>query len=151
MTVRFGTPKDLPDLMDLVRSAHIESRFAWMTFNARSTWRFLEGRMGQKGACVLVAHREEELIGGLLADTQTHWFSGTKYILLRALYIRPEFRGGVAAMKMLHGLRQWAANTHAAELRIEETFLEPSASLEKILKRLGYQPTGKVWSTWVNL
>ena len=150
MTVRFGTPQDLPELTDLVRAAHIESRFAWMSFNARSTWRFLEGRLTQTGACVLVAHREDELIGGLLADTHTHWFSGTRYILLRALYIRPQFRGGIAAMKMLHGLRQWAANTNAAELRIEETFLEPSASLEKILKRLGYQTTGTVWSTWVN-
>jgi GNAT superfamily N-acetyltransferase len=150
MTVRFAIAADLPDLVELVRQAHLESRFAWMTFNARQTWRFLEGRLPRKDCCFLVANIDGECVGGLLADTQTHWFSGTKFVSLRALYIAPSHRGGVHAAKMLHGLRQWAGLGHAAELRIDETFLAPDPKLGRLLGKMGYQSTGTVWSTWVN-
>jgi hypothetical protein len=150
MSVRFAIAADLPDLVELVRQAHLESRFAWMSFNARQTWRYLERRMPRNDTCMLVAHRDGECIGGLLADSQTHWFSGTKFVSMKALYIQPPHRGGLHAAKMLHGLQQWAGVAHAAEVRIDENFLGPDPKLERLLGKLGYQSTGKVWSTWLN-
>ena len=150
MSVRFATPADLPELVDMARQAHLESRYAWMSFNARNCWRFLVERLTLSSACVMVAQRDGVLIGGLVADTQTHWFSGTHCASLRVLYVLPAHRGGLDAVKMLHGLRQWANNRQCAELRIEETFMAPDAKLERLMRKLGYQATGKAWSSWLS-
>ena len=63
-----------------------------------------------------------------------------------ALFVAPEHRGGMAAFKLLHGLRRWAQNREVAEISIHVTSGVHMARTDKLLKRLGFRMTGGNYS-----
>src|SRR5437870_7364023 len=124
--VRFAEAADIPALIELGRQMHVQSRYAWMLFNADRLWTFLEAVIANKQHCVIVAADDASpgasLTGALLASAQGLPFSSDFVAHIDYFYVVPRRRGTPAAMKMMAGLRRWANNREIAEILVSNSF-----------------------------
>src|SRR5438093_5866063 len=109
MTVRFAIKEDIPGLVELGREAHVESRYAWLSYSPERVWEQIDKAIQRNDHCCLVAHdAKQEPYGFLHGYTEEYFFARARAARLEFLYILPKRRGGLDAMKMLAGFRQWA-------------------------------------------
>ena len=57
-------------------------------------------------------------------------------------YVRPDHRGGMAAVKLLHAFRRWSHAHGADQIYVHVTSGVAVARTDKMLRRLGFKQTG---------
>ena len=164
--VRFAKPQDIPALVNLGRQIHVQSRYAWMPFNATRLWTCLEAAIASKEHCIIVAtrgtdkntinntsHSEDSsaaLIGVLWGCAMALPFSSELVAQIDYLYVTPMYRGTPATMKMMAGLRRWAHNREVAEIVLPNAFGVDQVYSARLLSKLGLKPVGGMHSMWVD-
>jgi GNAT superfamily N-acetyltransferase len=158
--VRFARADDLPVLVDLGRQIHVQSRYAWMQFNAARLWNNLEAAIDNKQHCLIVATsrngeastqaESDKLIGVLWAYAVSLSFSSDFIAQIDHLYVLPRYRGTPVAMKMMAGLRRWANNRQVSELLLANAFGSEQAYSGKWLGKLGLKSIGGMHSMWMD-
>ncbi|HWW04217.1 hypothetical protein [Collimonas sp.] len=152
--VRFAEAADIPALIELGRQMHVQSRYAWMVFNANSLWKYLEAVISNKSHCVIVASDDASpgasLTGGLLAHAQSLPFSSDFVAHIDYFYVAPKRRGTPVAMKMMIGLRRWADNREIAEILLSNGFGTEQVYSGKLLTKLGLKAVGGVHAMWMD-
>lgn len=139
MTIRAATLDDVPVMVELGRRMHEESSYRTMTYSAE---RVAEtAKLLVEHGFALVAEKNGEVIGGMMGDVITPWYTtermGTDY----ALYIAPEHRNGLLALKLVKRFEEWCVSMGAT--RIRPGVSTGSISAGKIYRALGYQPVGE--------
>ncbi len=120
-----------------------ESRYRGLPYSAeklRQAGRRALANKGQYG--VLIAMKGDDLVGFLVATASEYFFSDELAATAIFFYVTPEHRGGLAAVKLLHGFRNWARNRKVREIHINVTSGVHIAKTDKLMKRLGFQFTG---------
>lgn len=150
-TVRFATNADIPALVALGRSMHVESRYGWMVYSADRAWRRLEEMIGRSDCCVMVAVDEiGELCGFLIGTVSEYAFAHDFVAQLDFIYLVPVRRSGLTAMKMLTAFKRWAMNREVAEIVLSNRFgAENEAYVSKLFSRLGMPAVGGVHTMWI--
>ncbi|WP_343725355.1 hypothetical protein [Herbaspirillum huttiense] len=158
--VRFARMEDIPSLIDLGRQIHVQSRYAWMQFNATRLWSSLEAAIDNKQHCLIVANQgredasaqsaTQEMIGALWAYAIALPFSSDFVAKIDYLYVLPRYRGTPVAMKMMAGFRRWAGNRQVSEISLLNAFGDDTAYSGKWLGKLGIKPVGGVHSMWLD-
>lgn len=158
--VRFARIEDIPSLVDFGRKLHVQSRYAWMQFNATRLWNSLEAAISNKQHCLIVAtrtHQEtsaqgdtQEMIGVLWAYTVALPFSSDFVAHIDYLYVLARYRGTPVAMKMMAGLRRWANNRQVSELLLANAFGGDPTYSGKWLGKLGMKSVGGLHSMWMD-
>lgn len=156
--VRFAEIQDIPGLVELGRQIHVQSRYAWMQFNASRLWTSLNAAIANKQHCVIVAtdHAVEvdasssKLTGVLWGSAFGLPFSSERVVQINYLYVIPKRRGTPAAMKMMAGLRRWSHNREVAEILLPNAFGTDEVYSAKLLAKLGLKAVGGVHSMWVD-
>jgi GNAT superfamily N-acetyltransferase len=158
--VRFARMEDIPSLIDLGRQIHVESRYAWIQFNATRLWNSLEAAVDNKQHCLIVAAHNhqgvsgqrstQEVIGALWAHAMALPFSNDFVAHIDYLYVLPRFRGTPVAMKMMAGFRRWADNRQVSELSLVNAFGDGPAYSGRWLEKLGMKSVGGVHSMWMD-
>jgi GNAT superfamily N-acetyltransferase len=105
--IRQATLDNIPRLIELGRVMHAESaRFAALSFDAVKLEQTLEAAI--KNHFAMVSEVDGVVVGGLLAVVSPHWFSQDLYTCDIALFIDPQYRGGVTAVRLLKAYAAWA-------------------------------------------
>ena len=91
---------------------------------------------------VLLAERENALLGFLVGVIGEHFFSRSLGATVMTWYVAPEHRGSIAAIKLLHAFRNWAKARGAVHLGVHVTSGVHMARSHRLLRRLGFSATG---------
>ena len=151
MTVRFAIKEDIPGLVELGREAHVESRYAWLSYSPERVWDQIDKAIQRNDHCCLVAHDgKHEPYGFLHGYTEEYFFARARAARLQFLYILPKRRGGLDAIKMLTGFRQWAIKKEVVEIRIDAAMGVETSRTDRLFKRLGFQMVGGNYSRWID-
>lgn len=140
--VRKGTPADIPELVALGRAMHHESpRFSHVPYCEAKTANVTRGLMAR--GTVLVATYKGHIVGMLVGAIVEHFFSSAKYACDFVVYVRPEFRGGHAAVALL---KEW---DKLACGQVDESVLGISTEVEpdrtrKLYEHFGYEVSGYI-------
>jgi len=151
MSVRFAIKADVPALVELGREAHVESRYAWLSYSPERVWEQIDKAIQRNHHCCLVAHdAKQEPYGFLHGYAEEYFFARARAARLEFLYILPKRRGGLDAMKMLAGFRQWAVKKEVVEIRIDSAMGVETTRTDRLFKRLGFQMVGGNYSRWID-
>ncbi|MCY4501994.1 MAG: GNAT family N-acetyltransferase [Alphaproteobacteria bacterium] len=102
----------------------------------------LERRLKRPDGCLLQAELDGRVIGGVVGSIGPHYHSPALAALLESFYVLPEHRGSIAFVKLLHAFRRWAATNGAVRMYVCVTSGVEIARTDRLLKRLGFEPTG---------
>ena len=146
-TIRPATADDIPALIALGAVMHAESpRFSRFAFERDRLDGNIRMVLAYEYGFAVVAECAGEMVGGLLAVAMPHFACDLLQACDLAYFVRPDRRGGIAAVRLADAYREWAASLGAEASIGLNTGVQPERTA-KLLAALGAQQTGTVW-TW---
>ena len=104
-----ATLEDLDVLMDIGESMHKESpRFSRMSYSPAKVLQMFIDLINADCGLIVVAEQDDKIIGGIAAIVSQHWFSQDLMASDIALFIVPEHRGGITAVRLVKHYVAWA-------------------------------------------
>jgi GNAT superfamily N-acetyltransferase len=132
---------DVPVIVDLGRRMHEESSYRTMIYSPErvaETARLLIGH-----GFAVVAENDGEVIGGMMGDVVTPWYTTERMGIDYALYIAPEHRNGLLAFKLVRRFEEWCERNDVRQIRPGVT--TGSMSAGKLYQALGYRQVGETF------
>lgn len=146
-TIRPATADDIPVLIALGAVMHAESpRFSRFEFLPDRLSDNIRMVLGYEYGFAMVAESGGEVVGGLLAVAMPHFACDVLQACDLAYFVRPDRRGGIAAVRLAEAYRQWAADLGAEASIGVNTGVQPERT-GRLLAALGAEQTGTIW-TW---
>jgi GNAT superfamily N-acetyltransferase len=144
--IRMATLDDIPRMVDLGAQMHAESpEFCGMQFDPGRLANTIAAVIGNTGGgFARVLERDGQVIGGLLAMATPHYFSPDLVACDLAMFIAPEHRGGLAAVRLLAAYRDWGRAIGAVKVQLGVMAGIESWMVEALCERLGARRAGVV-------
>ena len=140
MRLRMATVADLPAICVLGRAMHQESTFAPMDYDIDCVKETIADLM-EKSQLVLVAEDTNgEVIGGILGKVTQTWFGKDMVANELGLFIHPDHRGGMLAVKLIKTFVTWARMAGAKQIR--PGVISGCEVAELLYERLGFRRCG---------
>lgn len=147
MNIRSATIQDRPALVDLLVKFSSETPVGFLKnpeFNQTRIMRQIDAI--QRSGIVLVAERQDELVGMIMGITvEDLWLPQKKYIREVAWYVLPEHRGSSAGFRLLKKYTEECelAIKHGLVCAAQLTTLTTSPDLK--LEKRGWEPVETNW------
>ncbi|MGE4399448.1 MAG: N-acetyltransferase family protein [Campylobacterales bacterium] len=152
MIIRPAEPKDVDALVELAKVNTKESRFERLPFDEGRV-RFKVGqmiaRLQSSNFFAVACKGDGTVIGYQIGYIEEYFFCSKTVAASVFLFVHPDYRGGLAAPKLIMAFRSWAKNRGAAELYIG---IAGGVEIEKsgrFLQKMGLQLTGGNYSAWL--
>lgn len=143
--IRAATPDDIPRMVELGRVMHGESpTFCRLRFDADKLAATISSTIASAGGFAYVAEQGGEVVGGMLAMITPHYFSPDLVACDLALFMGPEHRGGMAAVRLINAYVKWAEYHGAALIQMGVMTGVNVDKTEALLHRLGWHRSGLV-------
>lgn len=148
MKIRFAQQEDIPTVLAMGKRMLAESRFSHYGVNEEKLLSVITAMVSPTDkACIFLAERATGEIVGMLAGYVTDYFFCDAIVAQdRWFYVRPEYRGSSAAVKLLLTFRQWAQNRKADEFSINMSVGIDMARFNKFMTHLGFGCCGSNFS-----
>lgn len=139
MTIRKATLDDVQVIVQMGERLHAESSFRTISFSAEKLAETVATLIGHGFA--VVAEKDGAVIGGMLGDVVVPWYSTERMGIDYSLYIEPEHRSGLLAIKLVKMFEAWCKNMGAVQIRPGVSTGHMSAG--KLYRAMEYQPVGE--------
>lgn len=140
--IRSADKSDLDDLVEMGRAMHAESNYAPLAFSELVYRRFLEAVLEHEQCCILIAERNQGVVGVYIGVVNNAFFSMDKIAQDVLLYVTPEHRGGMAAMWLIKAFEAWAMEQGAIQIRPGISVGGPIEVAARLYHAAGYQTAG---------
>jgi len=137
--------EDIPRLVDLGRAMHAESRFAMIPFDDEKVHSLFANLISGTGI-VFVYKRESEIVGFGLFSTGEIFFGRALLAFELGVFILPEYRGGMGAVRIIGAARQWAIERGAVMLDLGITTGVTEDRSGQFYQSMGAQRVGALFS-----
>lgn len=87
----------------------------------------------------------DKFTGIIIGFIGTAWFSTVNMGIIGTIYVRPGYRGGRSALKLMRGFEKWAKDHHVSNIHFEaSTGITPERTYS-FVGRLGYTEIGRTF------
>lgn len=140
MTIRTATVADVPRIIELGAALHAESpRWSRIHFNPARAAETLTNLILNPSGVVFLYEVDGIVVGGIAGLLQPHWACDASIAHEMSFVIDPEYRGGLAACRLICALVSWGKIKDAAWLHAgTSTGLDPEM-VAKLYERLGFE------------
>lgn len=143
VTIRLAnSAADVEAMIEMGQRLHAESRFSNLTYDQERLRKSGEFGLAHNNPGLLMAERSGVLVGMAVVMVGEYFFASAKTATIQLLYVTPEARGGMAAVRLLKAIRQIAANSGAHDLHLNVTTGISPAKTDRFLRRMGFLQTG---------
>lgn len=135
----------LDEAVALGRQMHAESRFSALPFDGERLRTSLAGAIDDdRGVYFTALARSSRgaVAGGLFGTVEKPYFTSGVLAHDYAFYVRPDFRGSSAALKLLTAFRRWAQKRGASELHVYQTVAVERERFDRMMRRAGFEYAG---------
>lgn len=140
--IRPATPADLPALLALGAAMHAESpEYSVEPFEPDVLEATLREVLAEGGALVAEGPGGQ-LVGGVLGYTTTRFFNRRLVGSELGVFLRPEHRGGTAAVRLVRALERWSTSQGAQQQRLGVTTGVHTDRTRQLYEALGYRLVG---------
>lgn len=140
--------EEIPNVRDIVREFHAESRFSHLPFSEEKFIRFYTKALSRPQNTFLVyIQYKSKTVGVLHASVGDYYLGiGGRMVTVYGLYVsakvRDTYLGGKVGVKLLRLVSEWAKSQNAEEIHIHSTSgIEPKRT-DKMLTRMGFESYG---------
>jgi len=139
---RLATQFDAIAVTDLCEEFHGASYQKTVPFDWDKMVEWVSDRIDDDGSLVLGAWSGSDLVGCVIGLTFVPPYSERVVAGDYIWYVRPEYRGGMAGVRLLRMFEDWAVDAGAAQILTGATSGINRERGAALLERLGYVPTG---------
>lgn len=140
---RAATHDDVPDVIELGRSMHGESWYRYMPFDDQKLGELMH-QLVDHG--FLWVHESGDEIDGVLAGFVAEcWFSHIKIAGEFGLFVYPDRRGGIAAVRLVEAFKRWATEQGAWEITLGISTGVRMVETGRLYERLGFECVGGIY------
>ena len=100
--------------------------------------------------CGLIAESEGTIIGMIGGYLIEYYFCDERLTCDELLFVKPDRRGGLAAVRLIGGLQKWAAGRGATELCLSISTDVRSEYTGRFYERLGFTHVGGIYKKCLN-
>jgi L-amino acid N-acyltransferase YncA len=140
MILRLATVDDLPAIVVLGRVMHEESSFAPMDYDVDRMKETIGDLMNKSQFVVVAEDTNGEVIGGMAGMVTQSWFGNDMVANDLALFIHPDHRGGMLAVRLIKSFVRWAKLAGAKQIR--PGVISGNRTAEALYDRLGFTRCG---------
>ncbi len=99
----------------------------------------------------LLAYTDQGVAAGMIAGSVTPYFFSQGSVASDFVwYVKPEYRGSRAAIKLLKAFKSWATEKGALQLYMGVTTNVSAERTGEMLKRFGFEHVGGNYRAWLN-
>lgn len=139
LKIRPGTESDVVNLFKLCVQMHRETDFKHISINPEKVISNLGFWIND--GLLLVAEKDDKLIGMMFASVKKPWFSDEEYATEDILYVVPEYRGTRAGFLLVRGLLDWVKEKGFKHVRAGVSTGTGQAA-EKLYRHFGMEYMG---------
>jgi len=137
--IRKATLDDVQHIVRMGERLHNESSFSSILYSGERVAK-ISAVLIEYGFAV-VFEKDGAVVGGMLGDVVTPWYSTERMGIDYSLYIEPEHRNGTAAIRMVKMFEDWCISMGAVQIRPGVSTGHKSAG--KLYRALGYEQVGE--------
>lgn len=141
LRVRKAVSSDALEVFKLCVDMHLETDFRHYQLNPEKTFLNLGQWIGQDNAAMLIAVKEDDIVGMLACSIAPQWYSDETLASEQLFYVRDDFRGTRAAYLLLEAYMQWARDLNADHVMAGVSTGTGNAA-ERLYQKFGLYPTG---------
>lgn len=149
MRIRNAALDDIPALVEMGAAMLAESLYSVLSYDRAKLGAVYKEMITANNSthCFFVADDSQgRLIGFFIGRISEYFFSRNRMASSIVMYVDPEWRGNLVAVKFIHAFRAWALNRDAIELCIGIATGVTVERSDLFLRRLGFELTGGNYS-----
>lgn len=137
--IREATIDDIPKLVEMGRSLHDETTYKHVEYSPERVAETC--RLMISNGFLVVAEKGGQVVGVMMGDVYVPWYTTERMGIDYTLYITPEHRNGLIAVKMIKRFEAWCISMGAKQIRPGIGTGDPNAI--RLYKALGYRSVGE--------
>lgn len=151
MIIRTPCHADIESLVDMGACMHAESAYAFLPYDRAKVRQFIEDYIEDTtNRCGLVAEHEGRVIAMLFGYLGDYLFCDERLAVDEIVFVDPDHRGGMTAVRLIRRFQRWASERGARELCLGvSTNIHPQ-STGQLYQRLGFKPVGGIYKLRLN-
>lgn len=137
--IRQAILSDVPSLVELGKRFNAETSYKHVEYSperVEATCKLLIDK-----GFVAVAEKDGEIVGVMMGDVLTPWYTNDRMGFDYCLYIYPEHRNGLIAVRLVKQFENWCISMGAKQIRPAIGTGIPNGS--RLYKALGYKSVGE--------
>ncbi len=139
MKIRKMREEDVSTCIELGRLMHDESFYRDNDYDERKLWAMWDQSVQNPHQfCMRVAEKDEEVFGLFVGYRYEHFFGYDICSSDLLLYIKPEYRGGTAAPRLIKAYEKWARESDVTEIQIGVSTGVREERTARLFERLGF-------------
>lgn len=140
--LRLAEEADLPTILEMGEDMFANSSFAPLTYSRSKSGQSI--LHGMKTALVIVSLTDDgEITGCMHGDVIEPWYTEDRMGIEYFVYVRPEYRGTLAAWMLIKAWVRWAVDSGAKQIRPATAAVSEPA--DRLYKRMGFSPAGSLY------
>jgi GNAT superfamily N-acetyltransferase len=146
MTISLFSLRDVPEMIELGRLMHDEApEYAASDYSPAKLLGFaVTAAANPMDYCMFIDRKDSALVGMMIGAATEHFFGTTRYAADLLLYVRPDFRGGMTAPRLIKAFEAWAKGVGAKHISVgASTGVNPNLT-QGLYSRLGYRTVGAI-------
>lgn len=144
--IRLGKDEaDISAMIGLGRLLHGESEFRGLPLDDARMREIGHRGLKDGNPGLFIAERGGEggdMVGMAIVVLGEYYFSPARSSTVQLLYVRPDARGGLSAVKLLRAIRRWSEQNQAQDIHVNVTTGIDTARTDRFLRRMGFKQTG---------
>ena len=146
--VRIRLAKDDGDIATMIGLGHLlhaESGFRGLPLDDKRMREIGHRGLKDGNPGLFIAERGGEggdMVGMAIVVLGEYYFSPVRSSTVQLLYVRPDARGGLSAIKLLRAIRRWSEQNQAQDIHVNVTTGIDTARTDRFLRRMGFKQTG---------
>ena len=137
--IRNATVNDIPKMIEIGKNLASSTTYKSVNYSEERIEKTIRTLI-EHGFCV-VAEKNGEIVGGMMGDVYTPWYSNDRMGIDYTLYIEREHRNGLLAVKMIKKFEQWCISMGVKQIR--PGIGTGDKNVIRMYKALGYQSVGE--------
>ena len=139
--IRKATPEDIPALVEMGQALHDESTYNHVTYSPERV----------AATCQLMLERGfldvvdvgGKVVGVMMGDVYTPWYTTDSMGIDLTLYIYPEYRSGLTALKLIKRFEKWCIVMGVSQIR--PGIATGNLNSQKLYEAAGFKSVGTMF------
>ncbi len=143
--IREMVASDIPVMTELGARMHLESSYRDFNYSAEKCFKLGHAIVNSNEYCGFVSEVDGEIQGMFIGVMFEHYFSDATLSTDLLLYVSPDKRGGMTAVRLIKRYIEWAKSLGVDDIRLGETAGIDSDTVNKLYTRLGFAICGSIY------
>lgn len=137
--IRNATLDDIPRIVEMGKNLTLQTTYGFVTYSPERVQATCELLINS--GFIVVAQKNGEVVGAMLGDVYTPWYTTDRMGIDYSIYIEPEHRQGMIAVRMIKRFEEWCIGMGAKQIR--PGVGTGDKNISRLYHALGYRSVGE--------